>query len=71
MFFIYVHLANTVLIKACVNIFLDVKKCSVLLHDSQNVKHVGEREVNKEVQAWEDVFAMKGSEVHHNNFFLD
>lgn len=71
MLFIYLQLASTVLIKVCVNIFFDVKKCSICLQDSQNIKHVGEREVNKEDWAWGDVFAVEGSEGHHEKFFLD
>lgn len=63
MLFIYLHLASTVLIKVCVNIFFDVKKRSVCLQDSRNIKHVVEREMNKEDQAWKDLFAMEGSEV--------
>lgn len=31
--------------------FFDVKKCSVYFQDSQNIKHVGKIEVNKEEQA--------------------
>lgn len=48
MLFIYLHFDSTVLIKACVDIFFDVKKCSVCFQDSQNIRHVAEREVNKE-----------------------
>lgn len=51
MLFIYSHFDSTVLIKACADIFFDVKKFSVCFQDFQNIKHVGEREVNKEERA--------------------